>query len=229
MLKARNVNSGYGDLTVLRGISLDLDDGEILAVLGHNGVGKTTLLRTLMGVLPARGSEITFDGTDLTRLKPYQIANLGIAYVPQAEALFADLSVADNLRVAYGNRKAFDDACEHALSAFDRLRERFRQRAGSLSGGEQKMLLVARALLVSPRLILADEVTEGLQPAFVTRIAEVLKRQNREFRTSAIIVEQNLDFALDLADRFVLMKQGSIATEGRTENARSEIAEQLAL
>lgn len=231
MLRVRNLQSGYGDLTILRGLSLDLAAGQVLAVLGHNGVGKTTLLRTLVGVLRPRDSEIVFDGTSLVNLKPYRVADLGIAYIPQEAALFPDLSVVENLRVAFGKRRHFDTACDKALAPFSFLRDRFRQRAGSLSGGEQKMLLVARALLVTPRMILADEVTEGLQPMHVERICEVLREEKSQNGTAMILVEQHLDFALSLADRYLLMKQGTIASSGETAaaTAKAEIESQLAL
>lgn len=230
MLRASNLQSGYGDLTILRGLSFDLAAGQVLAVLGHNGVGKTTLLRTLIGVLRPRDSEIIFDGTNLVGLKPYRVAELGIAYIPQEAALFPDLSVAENLRVAFGRRREFEAACDRALAPFVFLRDRFRQRAGTLSGGEQKMLLVARALLVAPRMIMADEVSEGVQPIHVGRIREVLQEEKLQNGTTMILVEQNLDFALGLADRYLLIKQGAVASSGETAAAaKSEIESQLAL
>ena len=231
MLRVTEVESGYGDLTILRRISFELAPGEVLAVLGHNGVGKSTLLRTIIGQLRARKGEISYAGKSLLGLKPYHIANRGISYIPQEAALFPDLSVVKNLRVAFGNRKDFDTACDHALAAFPFLRNRLHQRAGTLSGGEQKMLLVARSMLVSPRLILADEVTEGVQPMQVSRIAEVLRACREHDGTAMLIVEQHLDFALGIADRFVLIKQGLIVDAGTSSSlgARVEIERQLAL
>ena len=231
MLYVRDVESGYGDLMILRGISFEVAPGEVLAVLGHNGVGKSTLLRTLIGLLRARKGEISFAGGSLIGLKPYHVADRGISYIPQEAALFPDLSVVKNLRVAFGSRKDFGTACDHALAAFPFLRNRLHQRAGTLSGGEQKMLLVARSMLVSPRLILADEVTEGVQPMQVSRIAEVLRACREHDGTAMLIVEQHLDFALEIADRFMLMKQGMIVSAGATSSrgARVEIERQLAL
>lgn len=231
MLRVTDVECGYGDLTILRRISFELAPGEVLAVLGHNGVGKSTLLRTLIGQLRARRGEISYAGSRLIGLKPYHIANRGISYIPQEAALFPDLSVVKNLRVAFGTRKDFGSACDHALAAFPFLRNRLHQRAGTLSGGEQKMLLVARSMLVSPRLILADEVTEGVQPMQVSRIAEVLRACREHDGTAMLIVEQHLDFALGIADRFVLMKQGMMVSAGATSSrgARVEIERQLAL
>jgi ABC-type branched-subunit amino acid transport system ATPase component len=231
MLRVTDVESGYGDLTILRRISFELAPGEVLAVLGHNGVGKSTLLRTLMGQLRARKGEISYAGMSLLGLKPYHIANRGVSYIPQEAALFPDLSVVKNLRVAFGSRKDFGTACDRALVAFPFLRDRLHQRAGTLSGGEQKMLLVARSMLISPRLILADEVTEGVQPMQVSRIAEVLHACRERDGAALLIVEQHLDFALGIADRFVLIKQGMIVSAGTTSSrgARAEIERQLAL
>jgi ABC-type branched-subunit amino acid transport system ATPase component len=231
MLRVTDVESGYGDLTILRSISFELAQGEVLAVLGHNGVGKSTLLRTIIGQLRVRKGEISYAGRSLAGLKPYHIANRGISYIPQEAALFPDLSVVKNLRVAFGSRKDFGTACDRALTAFPFLRNRVHQRAGTLSGGEQKMLLVARSMLVSPRLILADEVTEGVQPMQVSRIAEVLRACRERDGAAMLIVEQHLDFALGIADRFVLIKQGMIVSAGTTSSrgARVEIERQLAL
>jgi len=231
MLYVRDVESGYGDLMILRGISFEVAPGEVLAVLGHNGVGKSTLLRTLIGLLRARKGEISFAGGSLIGLKPYHVADRGISYIPQEAALFPDLSVVKNLRVAFGSRKDFDTACDRALATFPFLRDRLHQRAGTLSGGEQKMLLVARSVLVSPRLILADEVTEGVQPMQIRRIAEVLHTCSERHGTAMLIVEQHLDFALGIADRYVLIKQGMIVSAGATSSGgvRAEIERQLAL
>jgi len=231
MLRLENLHAGYGDLTVVRGASFEVVGGEIMAVLGHNGVGKSTLLRAIMGLRRPTAGTVTFGSRSLLGLKPHEIAAEGIAYVPQEAALFPDLSVVQNLRVAFGRRSGFDEACTRALVPFPFLRERFYQRAGTLSGGEQKMLLTARALLVLPRLVLVDEVTEGVQPMQVERIGTALRDLNRGFGTAMIVVEQNVAFTLGLAGRFIVMKQGVIALAGETAapNARSLIDEQLAL
>jgi ABC-type branched-subunit amino acid transport system ATPase component len=229
-LRVTDLYAGYGDLIVVRRASLEVAPGEIVALLGHNGVGKTTLLRAAMGLIRPTGGEIAFEGRSLVGLKPHQIAATGVAYVPQEAALFPDLSVVQNLRVAFTRRRGFEAACERALGPFPFLRERLRQRAGTLSGGEQKMLLVARALLVSPKLILADEITEGVQPLQVDRIGGVLREINRA-GTAILIVEQHVAFALDLARRFIVLKQGMIAAAGdaAATQARLEIERQLAL
>ncbi len=231
MLRVDDLHAGYGDLTVVRGVSLAVEAGEIVALLGHNGVGKTTLLRTIMGLLRPSKGEIAVGGRCILGLRPHQVAAEGVAYIPQEEALFPDLSVAENLQVAFGTRANFDVACDRALAPFAFLRERFRQRAGTLSGGEQKMLLVARALLVSPKLILADEVTEGVQPMQVDRIGDALRELNETAGAAMLLVEQHVDFALDLARRYLIMKQGAIAGAGdpTAPGARGEINGQLAL
>jgi branched-chain amino acid transport system ATP-binding protein len=231
MLRVENLHAGYGDLTIVRGASFEVVAGEIMAVLGHNGVGKSTLLRAIMGLRRPTAGTVTFGSRNLLGLKPHEIAAEGIAYVPQEAALFPDLSVVQNLRVAFGRRSGFDEACARALGPFPFLRERFYQRAGTLSGGEQKMLLTARALLVLPRLVLVDEVTEGVQPMQVERIGTALRDLNQRFGTAMIVVEQNVVFTLGLARRFIVMKQGVIALAGETAapNARSLIDEQLAL
>jgi urea transport system ATP-binding protein len=226
-----DLRSGYGDLTVVRGAAFEVKPGEIVAVLGHNGVGKTTLLKTLIGLLRPRAGRVTLAGVDLTSLPPYRVAALGVADIPQDAALFPDLSVAQNLGVAIAKRRDFQAACEPALAAFPFLRERLRQRAGTLSGGEQKMLLVARALVVSPRLILADEVTEGVQPMQVARIGDTLRDINARDGASILLVEQHIDFALTLASRYLVMKQGRIVASGETglSGTKERIENQLRL
>lgn len=229
-LQILDVHAGYGDLLVVRGVSLSVAAGEIVALLGHNGVGKTTLLRAIMGLICPMSGDVAFAGRSLLGLEPHAVAAEGIAYIPQDAALFPDLTVAQNLHVAFRARAGFEAACDHALAPFPFLRERFRQRAGTLSGGEQKMLLVARALLVAPKLILADEVTEGVQPMQVDRISDTLRTLNATAGTSVLLVEQNVAFAIDLASRFLVMKQGTIAATGdaTVPAVQAEIERQLA-
>ena len=229
MLRLENLDAGYGDLTIVRGASFEVVAGEIMAVLGHNGVGKSTLLRAIMGLRRPTAGTVTFGSRSLLGLKPHEIAAEGIAYVPQEAALFPDLSVVQNLRVAFRRRSGFDEACARALAPFPFLRERFYQRAGTLGGGEQKMLLTARAPCAA-ELVLIDEVTEGVQP-MQERIGAALRDLKSKIRSAMIVVEQNVAFTLGLARRFIVMKQGAIALAGETAapNARSLIDEQLAL
>ncbi len=231
MLEVSNLFAGYGDLTILRDISFRVEAGKTLAVLGYNGVGKTTLLRCLIGQLRPQQGAIRLDGRSLSGLKSHEIARMGVAYIAQESALFPDLSVRDNLKVAFGRRPDFDNACEQALQHFPFLKDRFTQRTGTLSGGEQKMLLLARALLVKPRLILADEVTEGVQPKQITRMSEIIRSANTMQDLTLVIVEQHIDFALALADSYLVIKQGAIAAAGNADAADAlvDIERQLAL
>jgi ABC-type branched-subunit amino acid transport system ATPase component len=231
MLRVGGIHAGYGDLAIIRDLTFDVASGEIVTLLGHNGVGKTTLLRAVMGLVRTSMGSIEFDGRAITNLRPHNIASLGIAYIPQESALFPDLTVAQNLRVAFRGRPNFEAACNRVFGAFPILSERFHQRAGTLSGGEQKMLLTARALLVTPRLILVDEVTEGVQPGQIDRIGHALHELNESVGTAMLIVEQHISFALGLARRFMVMKQGAITARGEVASsfARAKIETHLAL
>lgn len=230
-LEVRELHSGYGDLVILHGVTFEAGSGEIVAVLGHNGVGKTTLLRSIIGLLQPLMGEVHLDGNRVERLPSHAIARMGIAYIPQDAALFPDLTVLQNLQVAFSGRRGdFDAACDRALSHFPILRERYQQQAGTLSGGQQKMLLLVRALLPDPRLILADEVTEGVQPSQIRRMGEVIAALNEQHGTTVVLVEQHIDFALDIAERYLVMKQGRIATTAdRGAGARDIVEAQLAL
>lgn len=230
-LEVNDLHSGYGDLIILHGLTLEVRPGEIVALLGHNGVGKTTFMRTIVGLLRPLKGDIRIDGRSTGALPPHVIARMGISYIPQEAALFPDLSVLQNLQVAFAGRRGdFDAACDWALGHFPFLRERYHQRAGTLSGGQQKMLLLARALLPNPRLILADEVTEGVQPSQIRRMGEVIVALNGQRRTTVVLVEQHIDFALAIADRCLILKQGRIATAAhKGVAARQVIVSQLAL
>lgn len=230
-LEVRELHSGYSDLVILHGVTFEVASGEIVAVLGHNGVGKTTLLRSIIGLLQPLMGEVHLDGNRVERLPSHAIARMGIAYIPQDAALFPDLTVLQNLQVAFSGRRGdFDAACDRALSHFPILRERYQQQAGTLSGGQQKMLLLVRALLPDPRLILADEVTEGVQPSQIRRMGEVIAALNEQHGTTVVLVEQHIDFALDIAERYLVMKQGRIATTADRGPGAGDIVEaQLAL
>jgi urea transport system ATP-binding protein len=213
------LEGGYGESPVLRGVSLEVGRGEIFAILGKNGMGKTTLLKTAMGLLPARTGQVEFLGKDVTGWPAYRITRLGVSYVPQEKSIFQDLSVEENLRLAVRDRSSFAERVERVAAAFPILKSRHRQRAGTLSGGEQKMLLIGRALLTQPRLILIDEISEGLQPAMVTRLQEVLAHERRAHGRTVVLVEQNVGFALGLADRYAVLKIGTVVESGRTADA----------
>lgn len=212
-LAVSNLSSGFGDSMVLHGVSFTLPPGGILALLGKNGMGKTTLLRTIMGFLPARTGQVLLGGLNVTALAPHRRRDLAVAYAPQERALFQDLSVYDNLRLGLPADNGFDAAFEEAAAAFPFLKERLRQRAGTLSGGEQKMLTVARGLMARPKLFMLDEVTEGLQPSVVDRLAVALAEARRRHGMALLVVEQHISFALNLADHYAVLERGEIAAQ----------------
>ena len=213
-LELRDVDAGYGKGRVLAGVSLVADPGEILAVVGRNGMGKTTLMKTVIGMLACRNGRIVFDGRDLTRLAPHQRARAGIGYVPQGRDIFPALTVEENLRI--GLRKAqgtASGALEEVYALFPLFRERRRQPGGTLSGGEQQMLAIARGLMGHPRMLLLDEPTEGLHPTTVQRIEDLLQNVNRRTSTTILLTEQNLDIVFKLAARCYIMEKGKLVKE----------------
>ena len=213
-LELVNLTSGYGSSTVVHGVSLEIASGEILALVGKNGMGKSSLLKTILSFLPAWDGAVRIDGRDVTRLAPFRKRALGLAYSPQEQALFQDLSVRDNLRLGLSDDRGFEASLSDISGWFPVLTARLSQRAGTLSGGEQKMLIVARGLIAKPRLLLLDEVTEGLQPSVVDRLAEVLAATRRDRGTAMLVVEQHLSFVLGLADRFAVLKRGEVVDTG---------------
>jgi len=213
-LELVNLTSGYGSSTVVHGVSLEIVPGEILALVGKNGMGKSSLLKTILSFLPAWEGAVRIDGRDVTRLAPFRKRALGLAYSPQEQALFQDLSVRDNLRLGLSDDRGFEASLSDISGWFPVLTARLSQRAGTLSGGEQKMLIVARGLIAKPRLLLLDEVTEGLQPSVVDRLAEVLAATRRDRGTAMLVVEQHLSFVLGLADRFAVLKRGEVVDTG---------------
>jgi ABC-type branched-subunit amino acid transport system ATPase component len=229
ILVARDVSSGYGAVAVVRSVNLALGAGEALAVLGKNGMGKTTLLKTIVGLLPLQGGAIRIAGADAP-LSPADLVAKGVSYAPQDQPLFQDLSVRDNLRLALRRDAELGPALERAVGYFPFLAERLSQRAGTLSGGEQKMLILARALMLKPRLVLIDEISEGLQPSVLHRIAGVLREEISREGVAILMVEQNLDFALSVAQRWAVLERGEIRDEGRRdEGARERISQQMSL
>ncbi len=222
-LELARVNSGYGEAMVVHDLDLDLAPGEILAVLGKNGVGKSTLLKTVMGFLPTRGGgSIRLHGEEVTGQAPHRIARRGVAYAPQERALFTDISVVDNLRLGLRDERGFEEKLERACRHFPFLLERRGQPAGTLSGGEQKMLLMARALLPRPRLMLIDEISEGLQPSVIQRLADVLRAERDGTGTTLLLVEQTVRVALSVADRYAVLKRGEIVSRGAVGSPEAE-------
>ena len=231
-LSVSNVSCGYGEALIVREVSFDIQPGQIITLLGKNGMGKTTLLKALMGFLPLRHhGQVSMFGNVTTGLPPHEIARRSVDYTPQEQALFQDLSVEENLRLGMRDDKGFEDGLAHVAQAFSFIPERRKQRAGTLSGGEQKMLLVARALMSKPSLMLIDEITEGLQPSVIERLAVVLKAQRDAFGTAILLIEQHIGFALSVADAYLLFKSGEIIDRGLAGDADAEkqIVEHLSL
>ncbi len=214
MLEATGLCSGYGAIPVLRDITLSIAQGESVGILGHNGMGKTTLLRTLIGALRATAGTVTLNGTDITRAAPHVRARLGMAYVPQGREIFPALSVTDNLRmglVKTGQQGA--DGIDRLLADFPRLKPLLDRAGGSLSGGEQQLLALARALAGQPSLLLLDEPTEGIQPSIIEEIAETLAALRDRMRLTIVLVEQNLEFIAAVSQRVLVIKRGQLGEE----------------
>jgi branched-chain amino acid transport system ATP-binding protein len=216
-LEVEGLASGYGTSEVISDVSFNLAKSEVLAIVGKNGMGKTSLLKTLLGFLPAWRGAITLAGKDVTRMPPHLKRRLGLVYVPQDHALFQDLTIRDNLRLGLLSDRDFDAALDRVGQWFPVLTQRLQQRAGTLSGGEQKMLIVARALMARPEVVLLDEVTEGLQPSLVDRLSDVLTQFRQDVGTSMIVIEQHLPFALGIADRYLVFKRGEIVDSARVD------------
>lgn len=230
-LEIEDLTSGYGEAIVVRGVSLTVAPGEIVALLGKNGMGKSTLLKTAMGFLPTRTGRVALNGQDISGWPPHRIARQAIAYTPQEQAIFQDLTVAENLRLGQPSANWFDEELARIGEIFPFLRERVRQRAGTLSGGEQKMLLIARALMARPKLMLVDEITEGLQPSIIQRLAQALGAERNRTGVSMLLVEQNVHFALSVADRWAVLKLGEIDDAGTSNDPRAaaRIADHLSV
>lgn len=216
MLEATQLNQYYGSSHTLRGVSLTAKKGECLALLGRNGVGKTTLLKCLMGVLPVAQGTVVFNGRDITKLSPHARARLGIAYVPQGRDIFARLTVEENLlmgmAVKRGRQASQIDPTVYEL--FPVLKEMLQRRGGDLSGGQQQQLAIARALLAEPELIIFDEPTEGIQPSVIKDIGRVISLLKQRGDIAIVLCEQYFDFARELADQFIVLSRGSVVASG---------------
>jgi branched-chain amino acid transport system ATP-binding protein len=214
MLEVVGLCAGYGSIPVLYDVSLSIASGESIGILGHNGMGKTTLLKSLIGALPATSGTVRFAGDDITKLAPHARARRGMAYVPQGREIFPALSVYDNLRlglVKTGQRPA--DAVERLFTDFPRLKPLLARLGGSLSGGEQQLLALARALAGNPTLLLLDEPTEGIQPSIIDEIAGTLVLLRERSKLTIVLVEQNLDFIAAVSQRVVVIRRGQIGGE----------------
>ncbi len=209
-LQLNGISSGYGAVDVINEVTLSVRSGEIFALMGKNGMGKTTLLKSILGLLKLTRGSVEVDEKSIAGRKPSELIACGIGYAPQEQPLFQDLSIRDNLRLALTSDRKLAAAQERVYGYFPFLKERLSQKAGTLSGGEQKMLILARALMLQPKLLLIDEISEGLQPSVVSKIADVLKHEAASNGTTILLVEQNLDFALSIADRWAVLKLGAI-------------------
>jgi branched-chain amino acid transport system ATP-binding protein len=224
MLKIDALSAGYGGAMINRGVSFDVAKGEIVAVIGRNGVGKSTLAKAVMGLLKAMVGSVILEGRNVTRLGPDQRARLGIGYVPQGRGIFADLTVEENLRTGcFAGRER--RSVEYGYELFPLLGERRWQLGGTLSGGQQQMLSIARALMSSPKLLLLDEPSDGIQPNIVEQIGELCMRLNQENDLTVLLIEQNLDLIMACASRCMVMEKGTItATLSPADLADPEIA-----
>jgi branched-chain amino acid transport system ATP-binding protein len=223
VLKVEGLKAGYGPAEVLFGVTLALRRGEVAALMGRNGAGKSTTLKAIMGLLPPRGGRVRFAGTDITGLAPFRIARLGLGYVPEERRIFTDLTVFENLEVGRraprNGRAAWTP--DRLFGIFPNLAEMRGRRAAAMSGGEQQMLTIARTLMGNPEAVLLDEPSEGLAPVIVEQMAEAVLRMKRE-GIAVLLSEQNLDFAAAVADRAYVIERGSIRYEGAMDDLEAD-------
>ena len=230
MLEVKDLQVYYGVIQALKGISFHVNQGEVIALIGANGAGKTTTLQTLTGILSPKSGSIVFEGKDLTRTPAHKIVSMGMAHVPEGRRVFAQLSVLQNLMMGAYTRKDKEEIAQTLETVFDRfprLKERQNQTAGTLSGGEQQMLAMGRALMSQPKIILMDEPSMGLSPIFVNEIFDII-REVSESGTTVLLVEQNAKKALSIADRAYVLETGSITMDGKAEDLLNDEAVQKA-
>ncbi len=216
MLKVNDLQVYYGVIQALKGISFEVNEGEVIALIGANGAGKTTILHTITGLIEAKAGSVEFEGKDITKMPGHKIVTLGMAHVPEGRRVFADLTVYENLKMgAYtrSDKNEIAQSLEMVYKRFPRLKERKNQLAGTLSGGEQQMLAMGRALMSKPKIILMDEPSMGLSPIFVNEIFDII-REVSEAGTTVLLVEQNAKKALSIADRAYVLETGNIVLEG---------------
>lgn len=216
LLKVRGVETYYGNIQALKGVDIDVNRGEIVTIIGANGAGKSTLMMTICGSPQARRGTITFDGTDITRMEMHEIARMRIVQSPEGRRIFARMTVQENLQMgaSLDNLKYYDQDVEEVFTLFPRLKERINQRGGTLSGGEQQMLSIARALMARPKLLLLDEPSLGLAPLIIKQIFDAIRELNRSRGLTVFLVEQNAFGALKLASRGYVMVNGNITMSG---------------
>lgn len=223
MLRIENLSVAYGESLILRDVSLEVGPSQVVCLMGRNGVGKTTLLKSIMGLLRPRSGRIEFLEQDITRARPDVRARAGIGYVPQGREIFPQLTVLENLQVGMlANPERPKQEPEEVFEYFPMLKEFLDRKGGVLSGGQQQQLAIARALVANPKLLILDEPTEGIQPSIIALIGDVLTRLKKAGRMSVLLVEQYLDFALQLADRYFVMEKGAIVLSGESAEMDKE-------
>ena len=231
MLAVQDVHQYYGGSHILRGLSFEAKLGEVTVVLGRNGVGKTTLLKSLMGVVPIKTGSIKLDGADITRDTPYERVRQGVGYVPQGREIFGRLTVEDNLRMGLAYKKGGTPIPAELFELFPVLKQMINRRGGDLSGGQQQQLAIARALAAGPKLLILDEPTEGIQPSIIKDIGRVIRmladRGMNGQRMAIVLVEQYYDFAAELADQYLVMERGEIIARGRGHEMEANGVRQL--
>lgn len=219
MLNVEQLHVSYGKSRVINGVSITVNKGDKVCLMGRNGVGKTTLLKSLIGLLPPREGKITFEGREITKKKPYQRSRMGLAYVPQGREIIPMLTVKENLELGAmaHNQNETKRRMEEIVAYFPALKEHLARKGGVLSGGQQQQLAIGRALMSEPAVLFLDEPSEGIQPNVVAEITQILNRVHKEKGIAIFIVEQNLDFAFKITDRFYIMEKGSIVTSGSSK------------
>jgi len=214
MLELMNVRAGYGRSEVIHGVSIEVRCDEVAAVMGHNGAGKTTLLRAAVGLLKCTSGTVIFDGEDLTRLRPSARVKRGLAYVPQGQQSFGQLTTAENLQVVADGRRNGKEIVDEQLDLFPALKELMNRRAGLLSGGQRQQLAIARALITSPKVLILDEPTEGIQPSVVAEIEATITTLTRRGGLGVLLVEQHIGFALESARTYYILEAGRVTHSG---------------
>ena len=227
MLELKDVNQYYGGSHILRNVSLDAKVGEITVVLGRNGVGKTTLLKSIMGVVPIKSGSITLDGQAIQKETSYERVRRGIGFVPQGREIFGRLTVEDNLKMGLAYKSGRAPIPAELYELFPVLKQMLNRRGGDLSGGQQQQLAIARALAANPKLLILDEPTEGIQPSVIKDIGRVLRLLADRKTMAIVLVEQYYDFAAELADQYVVMERGEVIKRGRGADMEADGARQL--
>jgi urea transport system ATP-binding protein len=222
MLKVQGLNQYYGGSHILRGLDFEARLGEVTVILGRNGVGKTTLLKSLMGVVPIKAGTITLDGADISKDTPYERVRKGVGYVPQGREIFGRLTVEDNLLMGLAYKKASEPIPAELFELFPVLKQMLHRRGGDLSGGQQQQLAIARALAAGPKLLILDEPTEGIQPSIIKDIGRVIRMLADRGNMAIVLVEQFYDFAAELADQYLVMERGEIIQRGRGQDMEAE-------